>query len=148
MKSKKKIKKKTIFYEMTKFPGITYHSTEPRRFRKIVIDYYNKPELFGKDLEEIIGDIKDCIVQIDIKVSSEDNHKVNLEKIKNITSEAFFVKEVSPSIVKERSYRRTNINAEMNVLDATRTFIDEKKPKSHNIILKLAESLIEEVKIR
>ncbi|MBZ4649263.1 hypothetical protein [Thermosipho sp. (in: thermotogales)] len=130
-----------------KFKGIKFYDTKPLKFVKIVIDYYNHPELFEKDLEELLGDIENSVVHIDIKVSLEDNHKIDIEKIKQLTSKCFYCKEIVPSIVKQNKITKSRINLETPLMDAIRLFIKEKHPKGSNSVLALTEKLIKDIKL-
>lgn len=147
IKKKKKKKAKVIKEFTVDLPGIIIHSTNPRQFKKITIDYVKHPELFEQTYESLIGDIENKIVQIDIKITSEDLHKLDIGKINEIVSNAYYCKPIIPSIIKERSYRKSKIKPESTVIDAIRIYISEKNPKGSKIIQRFAEELVEEVGI-
>lgn len=130
-----------------KFKGIKFHKINCLRFVDITIDYYNHPELFEKDIQEIIGDVTNAVVKINIKVSLEDNYKVDLETIKKITSKSFYCKEVVPSIVKQKRTHNPKITSKTNLMDAIRLFIKDKNPKGYRVILDFVERLIKDVKL-
>lgn len=136
----KKLKKK-----VKELKGITFHSTNPREFVQIDLDYSENEDLFEEDLDFVFIGIEDAIVKVNIKVKAEDLHRVDLNKIKELVKDAYYCKDIVPLIVKQNTVRISQITPDLSAEAAIRGFIDSKKPKRSKQILELSLNLLKEV---
>lgn len=127
--------------------GITFHSTNPREFVLINLDFSENQDLFDENIEDYFRNVKDAIIKVNIRIKSEDLHKLDINQIKMLVKDAFYCNEIVPLIIKQNVIRISRITPDLTVNDAINIFIQSKNPKRSKEILELSLDLIKRVGI-
>ena len=132
---------------LNKINGLIFIPTEYRRFIQIELDYTDE-ELFKKKPSKLIGDVKDAIVQITIRIKQEDICRLDMDSIQDAVKDAYHCKNINPIIVKERIIRNKKINADITPKKAIKLFIKEHNQKLADKIYKAALDMMFEVGVK
>lgn len=146
----KVLKKKTLKKKEIELKGIKLHSTNPRKYVLIEFDFIENLELFDRDLVEFVEkfrDVKDAIVKVEITIDFENYYRLDLDYIKDLLKDAYYVYEIVPKIIKEKVVRIPSLTPELSPLEAAKVFIRQKNPKRSTEILAKSEQIIREVEI-
>lgn len=93
-----------------------------------------------------VGDIKDAIVKVNVKINYEDTHKINIKEFEdNLRLHAYIVKPIVPQIIKSRRTRIKKLTADLSPIKAVEVWLIEKKHKSHDEVFAIANDIIREV---
>ncbi|MDF2615455.1 MAG: hypothetical protein K0Q47_110 [Sedimentibacter sp.] len=131
--------------DVSVIPGLKAIEISTRKFTQYDLDFtYPGCKIEFPVIRDY--DLIDAIVKVNIKIKSDDIHKINIKEFEEMLKEkAYVVKPIVPQILKTRRVRIKKLTADLPPIKAVEVWLIEKGHKDADQILSIADDIIRKI---